>query len=263
MVRDYRRNMSRRDLLGGYRAVLTNSGHMRHEYVNNGCDPDRVFTVHYPVAPPPSGYFDESSAPEQDSSAERWNLLFAGRMDLLKGGRTLIEALPRAMEALDRPLHVTFAGDGPDRGEWERRARIAEREAGGALSIEFVGWKNGADLETVWRDTDLLLVSSIWPEPFGLVGPEAGRRGIPAVAFAVGGIPDWLRDGVNGCLAPADPPTAAGFADAIVRCLRDPILHAKLRRGAVEEASRFSMDTHLAALTRVFEDAVHPPRSER
>ena len=58
---------------------------------------------------------------------------------------------------------------------------------------------------------DLLVVPSLWPEPFGLVGLEGARSRLPAAAFAVGGIPDWLRSGVNGYLAPGDPPTPAGW----------------------------------------------------
>ena len=67
---------------------------------------------------------------------------------------------------------------------------------------------------------DLLVVPSLWPEPFGLVGLEAARHRLPVAAFAVGGIPDWLRPGVNGYLAPGDPPTPGGLADAIIACLR-------------------------------------------
>ena len=67
---------------------------------------------------------------------------------------------------------------------------------------------------------DVVVMPSLWPEPFGLVGLEANRRGVPVVAFATGGIPEWLHDGVNGCLAPGDPPTADGLADALIRCIR-------------------------------------------
>ncbi len=100
---------------------------------------------------------------------------------------------------------------------------------------------------------DLQVVPSLWPEPFGLVGPEAGLRGVPAAAFSVGGVPDWLIDGVNGYLAPGDPPTATGLAEAIVRCLRDPSEHAELRKGAVKIAEQFSIKSHLVALMDVFE----------
>ena len=85
------------------------------------------------------------------------------------------------------------------------------------------------------------------------------------MAFASGGVPDWLTDGVNGYLAPADPPTAAGLAAAIARALADPARHAALREGAVREARRFHRDAHLDALARVFAEAVgaQPPASQR
>ncbi|HEV2147384.1 MAG TPA: glycosyltransferase, partial [Longimicrobiaceae bacterium] len=127
---------------------------------------------------------------------------------------------------------------------------------GPGVSVEFTGWVGDDGMDALFARTDLLVVPSLWPEPFGLVGPEAGLRGVPAAAFAAGGIPDWLVDGVGGHLAPADPPTAAGLAEAVVRCLRDPREHARLRRGAREVAGRFSQEAHLAALLRIFEGVV-------
>ena len=46
----------------------------------------------------------------------------------------------------------------------------------------------------------LVAVPSLWPEPFGLVGLDAAALGRPAIAFDVGGIGEWLTDGVNGKL---------------------------------------------------------------
>jgi glycosyltransferase involved in cell wall biosynthesis len=96
----------------------------------------------------------------------------------------------------------------------------------------------------------------VWPEPFGLAGPEAGLHGVPVAAFDVGGVPEWLIDGVNGYLAPGSPPTAEGLAQAVVKCLRDPSEYERLRRGAVETARQFSLKNHLTALTGVFEKIV-------
>ena len=94
---------------------------------------------------------------------------------------------------------------------------------------------------------------SLWPEPFGLVGVEAGLHNVPAAAFAVGGIPAWLVDGVNGYLAPGDPPTPDGLAVAIIKCLEDPATHARLRHNALKVARRFSINAHLVALLNIFE----------
>jgi glycosyltransferase involved in cell wall biosynthesis len=105
------------------------------------------------------------------------------------------------------------------------------------------------------------VVPSVWPEPFGLVGPEAAAYGVPAAAYAVGGIPDWLQDGVNGHLAPGNPPMAAGLADAIVNCLGDPAHYEQLRRGALAAAQ--TSDTvarHAAAVAEVLGAVARRPR---
>jgi glycosyltransferase involved in cell wall biosynthesis len=95
----------------------------------------------------------------------------------------------------------------------------------------------------------------LWPEPFGSVGPAAAQHGLPAAAYEVGGIREWLTDTVNGHLAPAHPPTAEGLAHAILRCLEDPLHYISLRRGAREVAERFTMAQHLPKLIAKFEQA--------
>jgi glycosyltransferase involved in cell wall biosynthesis len=68
------------------------------------------------------------------------------------------------------------------------------------------------------------------------------------VGYAVGGIPDWLIPGQTGELAPGDPTSVDGLADAIVRALENPEHHAALRRGARQLAQRFTLDAHLTEL---------------
>ena len=107
------------------------------------------------------------------------------------------------------------------------------------------------DRTRLFGDAHLLVVPSLWPEPFGLIGLEAAACGVPAAAFDVGGISEWLHDGVSGYLAPANPPPAAALAAAIVKCLRDRPTHDALSQGALEIASRHSMDAHVTALLGV------------
>jgi glycosyltransferase involved in cell wall biosynthesis len=123
------------------------------------------------------------------------------------------------------------------------------------LEIEFAGWVSAKARAALLSGSHLLVMPSLWPEPFGWVGLESAAHGVPAVAFAVGGITDWLRDGVNGHLASGDPPTSANLADAIVRCLRDPEAYANLRRGAAAVARQYNVGTHRSALLKVLERA--------
>jgi glycosyltransferase involved in cell wall biosynthesis len=107
--------------------------------------------------------------------------------------------------------------------------------------------------------SDLLLVPSRWPEPFGMVGVEAALRGVPAVASAVGGIPEWLTDGATGRLVPGGPKSAERFAEAVVACLRDEPMLARMRDLGRAAAARFGMAPHLAALEPVLAAAAGMP----
>jgi glycosyltransferase involved in cell wall biosynthesis len=173
-------------------------------------------------------------------------------MTRLKGGAVLLDAIPAVAAALGRPVQLIFAGEGPARAEWEARARVLEARNLN-VRIEFAGWLDGGALDALANDVHLLVIPSLWPEPFGLVGPELGLKGIPAAAFAVGGIPEWLKDGINGYLASADPLAAHGLAEAIVRCLRDAREYTSLRKGATQQARRFGLAGHISCLTEIFD----------
>jgi glycosyltransferase involved in cell wall biosynthesis len=166
----------------------------------------------------------------------------------------LIDAIPAVMTSLKRPVHVAMVGDGRERARWESRAREIEQSLPGAQS-EFTGWLSQSDVRSEMSQSDLLVVPSLWPEPFGSVGPAAGQLGLPAAAFAVGGISQWLLDGQSGHLAPGNPPTASGLARAIVQCLENPEHYAALRTGAEQMSRMFTMEKHLPELIGVLAGA--------
>jgi glycosyltransferase involved in cell wall biosynthesis len=255
MWNDYRKHSARLGLMDRYAAILTASAHMRAEFIRHGCPPQRVHALRLPLV---HGRLPRSCgtapAPVMPAENRELRLLYVGRMTRVKGGPIMLDALALAAASLGRPLKATVVGDGPDRVQWEQQSRRTQA-ANTNLKIEFSGLLNSASLDQLMLDSDLLVMPSIWPEPFGLVGPEAGLRGLPAAAFDVGGIPEWLSDGINGRLAPGDPPSAAGLARAIVECMRDPRELARLRKGAQELASRFGLDAHLNDLLAILTEA--------
>jgi glycosyltransferase involved in cell wall biosynthesis len=266
MWSDFRRQARRLKTLHSYQAIITASEHMRSEYVRLGFAPDAVKVIPLPVDGPKSerisgwnnGAYSADTPRGRVSIDQPVRLLFAGRMDLLKGGAVLLDALPEVLKSIGRPLRMTFVGDGPERGRWEEKAsRLRSHEP--RLEVHFTGWLERPRLECLFSESDLLVVPSLWPEPFGLVGPEAGLHSLPVAAFAVGGIPEWLSDGVNGHLAPGDPPTVNGLSEAIVKCLRDPITQIRLRQGALDIGRRFSLTNHVNKLVRLFESVTGFP----
>jgi glycosyltransferase involved in cell wall biosynthesis len=277
MWRQYRLQRRRLAMVRRVEAVVTHSFHMFSEYARHGVRPERLHRFVYyspeqlvgaiqrgPTFPlPVYGEFEDfdmtttATTPPHTtvlggSSDEPLQLTYAGRLDLSKGVQVLIDAAPIAAKQLGRRLHVSILGDGPVRPRFERQARqVAAKHP--QVEFEFAGWLRRDGVTDRLRRTDLVVFPSVWPEPFGLVGPEAGNMGIPVAAFAVGGVTGWLVDDVNGRLAPGDPPTAQGLANAIAGCLRDEQTYNRLKRGAFEMAARFNRSSHLEELVRVFE----------
>jgi glycosyltransferase involved in cell wall biosynthesis len=243
MLRLYREQRRRKETLARYRAVLVASRHMAAEYRRHGVADDRLH--HVPLFPPDSTPDADPPAPRPRSD----RVLFVGRITALKGLLHLIEALPVAAAQLGRRLTLVVAGDGPMRAA----AEAAAKEAG--LPAEFLGWVSAERRDAEMRAADLLAVPSVWPEPFGLVGIEAGCVGLPAAGYATGGIPDWLTPGVSGESAPNFRPDAGELCDAVRRALADDGHWQRLRVGAWETAKRFTPESHLARLTAILEAA--------
>jgi glycosyltransferase involved in cell wall biosynthesis len=240
MWQDYQRQSRRFALLLRYQAVLVASVHMRKELELHDVDPERLHVLRLPVA-------EAIDIGDEDRVPER--ILFTGRLTEVKGAHYLLRAAHEAAAALNRPLRLTVAGTGPQQPLLEDLARTLQ------LEVQFKGWVDDRERHQLVRESDLVAVPSLWPEPFGLVGPEAASAGLPAVAYASGGIPEWLIAGVSGELAPADPPTVSGLAAAIVRALKDSDHYRALRAGARSMVRSDSLSEHVAALEHILETA--------
>ena len=234
----FREQSERHAMLAHYRAVLVASRHMYSEFQIQGVDARNLHVLRLPLLDPRAAF-----SPERRSPSGR--LLFLGRLVDAKGAEVLIRAVPGAERRLGRRLHLTIAGDGSERAKLQNLAQTL------GIAADFPGWVQGSQKLQLVGEADLLVMPSLWPEPFGLAGIEAGNLGVPAVGFAVGGIPDWLIPGQTGELAPADPPTAQGLAEAIAKALSDPEHYNHLRREAFLFSRQFSMETHLTELEAV------------
>jgi glycosyltransferase involved in cell wall biosynthesis len=246
MLRLYQTQSQRLELMRRYRRLITNSEHMTREVARYGLASDCV----YPFVRTSGGSPTQASfARVGGSNDASLRLIFSGRMTSLKGGGLLLEAAPLAQRALGRKLHISFCGDGPQRQEWQLRAKQLQDHA---ITFEFTGWLNAEQLAHRFADAHLHVMPSVWPEPFGLSGLEAGTFGVPSVAFAVGGVPEWLHDGVNGHLA-SSPSTAENLAEAITRALADEAHYEQLRAGAIEAPQRYPLQAHVSQLLNIFD----------
>ena len=115
-------------------------------------------------------------------------LLLVGQLVRGKGADLAIEAVSWLPDAT-----LTIVGDGPSRSELEAQAH---RLAPGRVT--FAGAVASSAVDAFYDEASVVLVPSRWPEPFGMTGIEAMRRGRPVVGADHGGIPEWLPEGVGG-----------------------------------------------------------------
>jgi glycosyltransferase involved in cell wall biosynthesis len=250
MARQYRLQHERRTLLERYERIVVASGHMAREYARHGLG-GKVRVAPLPVAQGPA------TLPARPDSAE-WRVLYLGRLEHTKGALIALESAAAVSESAGRPVTLQISGEGSLMTVLRQRAARL-RDTHPRLRVEITGWIDARERTASLERADLLLVPSYWPEPFGLVGPEAGARGLPAVAFAVGGIPEWLTDGVNGRLVAANPPSVPGFAAAILDCLGDPERLRAMRERSRLAAARHTLSRHIAQLEEVFSAAASRP----
>jgi glycosyltransferase involved in cell wall biosynthesis len=145
---------------------------------------------------------------EQHSSRQEdqpLHLLYAGRFYPEKGIDTVIEAMIRLVrDQGKREIRLSLAGSGSV--EYENRLRQLVNQAGLNEYVTFLGWVPPEEMPGLLRKFDVLLLPSVWPEPFSRAVLEGMISGLVVVATRVGGTPEIIMDGENGLLfTPNDP----------------------------------------------------------
>lgn len=166
----------------------------------------------------PGGVDVERFSPAVEGSprvdADGTAFLTVRRLSQRMGIDVLIDAFARiASRFPDAALYV--AGDGPLRGDLERRAE----DAGVSERVTFLGYVPDADLPNVYAGADVFVIPTTRLEGFGLATLEALASGTPAVGTTVGGTVDVLGGLASTTSLPADPlvprPAAAPLAESL------------------------------------------------
>ena len=219
------------ELRGHHAAVL--SGFMRDNLLRNGFP-----AGHIHLLPPVVTVPDAVSR----TASDELRILFLGQLIRGKGADLML----RALALLAIPWRATVVGDGNDRPMLERLAadlRIADR-------VRFAGWAD--DPESCFADCDAAVFPARWQEPFGLSGAEALAHGVPVVAFDIGGVREWLADGVCGFAVPEQDLRA--MADRLETLYRSPDLRRKMGEAGRERIRElFAPERFLTAVRQLAE----------
>lgn len=168
-----------------------------------------------------------------------------GKLNKGKGVYDLLHAVGKMSEK--HPLlKLLFVGDGQEREGLELEAeRLSIKDR-----VAFAGIRK--DVEKMYSAMDIFVLPSVCEEAFGMVIIEAMSMGKPVIATTVGGIPEIIKDGVNGMLIP--PGDSASIANAIERLIDNPdfckTISAEGRKTVENNFSDMAMGERFDAILR-------------
>lgn len=166
---------------------------------------------------------------------------FAGQLVDHKGVQEFLAA--SALLVFTRPnLYLLVVGGLGASDYYEAELLGAARRLNIEKRVIFTGHQS--DMPRYLVEMDILLVPS-WREPFGMVVVEGMATGVPVIGSTTGGIPEIIRDGVDGLLVrPRDVATSAAAAGDL---LDNPERRARLsREGAARAREVFTVEVTAA-----------------
>lgn len=179
------------------------------------------------------------------SPLEPGTFVFVGRLTRQKDLGLAITAIGRVVRA-----RLIVIGDGPDRERLEELAHAS----GASDRIVFRGSLPRPEALAIVAGSAAALLTSAW-ENFPHSAVEALAVGVPVVSTAVGGVPEIVRDGVNGLLVPVGDVDA--IADAVARLLGEDGLRERLAAGSRTSVEHLSVARVYARLEAVLESVAH------
>ncbi len=199
--------------------------------VKAGFDPQRVVVLPNmtELAPEPKGHFPGQYA------------AFSGRMKGEKGVDVLLAAAARLPG-----VPVRLAGDGP----------ILDTLMSGAPPNALFMKRLGPEaMASFYQGARFLVVPSMWFEGCPLVVSEAMSHGLPVIASRIGGLPEFVEDGVTGLLF--EPGNAAELADKIHMLWENPDLCRRLGEAGRKKANReYGAETYYQRLMSIYDKAI-------
>ena len=258
-------------IIGRADAWLVNSRATAQLALAAGLDAERVHILHPGVEIPEILPAEESVRAwrGRHDLGDRPLLLSVGRLTKRKGLREFVlHALPAVLRACPKALLVVV-GEEPSAALTSATVGVAGlREAawasGSQDNLRLLGRLSDEELALAYRAASVLVFPVLEipgdVEGFGMVALEAAAHGLLTVAFAVGGVPDAVKERASGYLiAPGDYP---GMAECIIKLLSRHRGASQAAR-CIAHASQFSWPNFGYNLRTICHRLVDEPSAPR
>jgi glycosyltransferase involved in cell wall biosynthesis len=183
---------------------------------------------------------------------EDWRvILVMARVSRWKRHDLALHAFERIAQ-VEPKAHLVCLGakDHLDAGWWDQ-LQVMTSHSPFSERVHWIGQVE--DIRPWLRSASLLLLTSD-NEPFGRVLVEAMACGLPVVATRSGGVPEIVREGLDGMLVA--PGSAHEISDHILKLFRDETLRNRISESGRKRAEEFSLETHVNRMVHVFEEAL-------
>lgn len=190
----------------------------------------------------PAIFFPVREQPEPEHTLE---ILCVGRLVPSKGQLILLHACS-LLHAQGYLFRVRLVGAGPDREHLEAFARQK------GIAAIFEGAKSHDEMRQLLGRADIFALAS-FAEGVPVALMEAMAMEVPCVSTRVAGIPELIRDGLDGLLVPAS--SIEALASALQRLAEDPQLRRSLgAAGCKRVLERYNLPQNVGLLARVFRE---------
>lgn len=177
---------------------------------------------------------------------------FVGRLDPWKGADVFVRAAAEIARQRPDARFLVCGGELPGYEGYAQELQQLARALGLADRIDFTLWRYRLDdIPEVMAAIDVLVHTSVRPEPFGLVLAEAMAMRKPVVASSAGGVPEVVEPDVTGLLA--EPGDVQKVAQHVLQLLADPARARTMGRLGRERAERlFEVGAYAAKVEAVY-----------
>ena len=172
---------------------------------------------------------------------------YIGRISPHKGVRWLLESFVQHASSDDT---LVLAGTGDDGFVGSMKAQFA------SPAVRFIGH---AEPRAFYEQVDVVVVPSLWHEPFGRTAIEPLAYGVPVIASNRGGLAEIVEDGRTGIVV--DPDETGSLVRAMRRFSADHELVARLGANCAERVSRFSEKSITEAYAGLFAQVMRHSRA--
>ncbi len=221
--------------LANWRAdwVIANSQATAAAFENLGGGARRLSVVHQGIdeAPFAAVSRDEVAAlrTELGVGPARKLLGVFGRLAAWKGQAVFLQALALVPDAIGVIVGDALFGE----DEYARELYRLVETLGLTDRVKFLGFRS--DVPALMSAMDVIVHSSVAPEPFGRVVVEGMLSGRPVIASAAGGVLEIIEDGRSGFLY--EPGNAQALAAVMMRVIAEPELASRVAQAGREHAT--------------------------